>query len=94
MVENTGKTLRAHSYRQVNVPEPVEVEEDNSAYPQAVKTPRRQAVTAIYDNWRIDDEWWRQEPVSRRYYEVQLASGERLVLYKDIAKDRWYRQSY
>ncbi|MES0278343.1 MAG: hypothetical protein ABUK03_01130 [Dehalococcoidales bacterium] len=59
-----------------------------------MKTPRRQTVAAIDNVWRIDDEWWRREPVSRLYYEVLLTTGQRLVLYKDIARDCWYRQSY
>ena len=94
MVKNSGKTLRADTYRPVNAPEPVEVEEDSSACPYAVKIPRRQVVAAINDRWRIDDEWWRREPVSRLYYEILLASGQRLVLYKDLTGDCWYRQSY
>jgi hypothetical protein len=44
--------------------------------------------------WRIDDEWWRAEPVSRRYYNVLLTSGQRLVLYKDIITGNWYEQEY
>ena len=94
MVKNSGKTLRADTYRPVNAPEPVEVEEDSSACPRAVKTPRRQIVAAIDDRWRIDDEWWRREPVSRLYYAVLLKSGQRLVLYRDLAGGCWYRQSY
>ena len=94
MVTDTGKTLHAGTYRSVNLPEPVEVKEDNSGLPLAVKIPRRQAITAIEDRWRIDDEWWRREPVSRLYYSVRLASEHRLVLYKDIINNRWYRQAY
>ena len=94
MVKDSGKTLRADTYRPVNAPEPIEVEEGPSACPQAVKTPRRQTVAAIDNVWRIDDEWWRRELVSRLYYEVLLTTGQRLVLYKDIARDCWYRQSY
>ena len=93
MVKNSGKTLRADTYWSVNAPEVVEVEEDSFAFPYAVKIPRRQVVAAINDRWRIDDEWWRREPVSRLYYEVLLASGQRLVLYKDLTDDCWYRQS-
>jgi hypothetical protein len=70
------------------------MEEASSGLPFAVKTPRRQAIKTIEDRWRIDDEWWRREPVSRRYYAVRLASGQRLVLYKDLIDNRWYRQSY
>lgn len=94
MVEDTGKTLRADAYRPVNVPQPVKVEEDNSGLPRAVSMPRRQVIAAIEDKWRIDDEWWRREPVSRLYYSVRLISGHRLVLYKDLTDNCWYKQSY
>ena len=95
MVQDTGKTLRADTYRPVNVPEPVDVEEASSfSLPLAVRVPRRQAVVNIEDRWRIDDEWWRQEPISRLYFEVTLASGQKQVIYKDLIKNCWYRQNY
>jgi len=94
MVENTGKTLRADTYKPVNTPEPVKIEEDASGLPLAVRMKRRQAVTAIEDKWRLDDEWWRTEAISRLYYNVLLASGQRLVLYKDLVTGGWYQQDY
>ena len=94
MVEDTGKTLRADTNRPVNAPESVRVEEDASGLPAAVREKRRQTVIAIEDRWRIDDEWWRAEPVSRLYYAVRLASGQRLVLYKDLNDSCWYKQAY
>jgi hypothetical protein len=95
MVQDTGKTLRADTYRPVNIPEPVDVEEASSfSLPLAVRVPRRQAVVNIEDRWRIDDEWWRQEPISRLYFEVTLASGQKQVIYKDLIKNCWYRQNY
>jgi len=94
MVQDTGKTLRTDTYRPINIPEPAKVEEDPSGLPLAVRAPRRQTVQTIEDRWRIDDEWWRLEPASRLYYEVLLVSGQRLVLYKDLINNCWYRQSY
>lgn len=95
MVQDTGKTLRADTYRPVNVPEPVDVEEASSfSLPLAVRAPRRQAVVNIEDRWRIDDEWWRQEPISRLYFEVTLDSGQKQVIYKDLIKNCWFRQAY
>jgi hypothetical protein len=95
MVQDTGKTLRADTYRPVNIPEPVDVEEASSfSLPLAVRAPRRQAVVNIEDRWRIDAEWWRQEPISRLYFEVTLASGQKQVIYKDLIKNCWYRQNY
>jgi hypothetical protein len=94
MVENTGKTLRADTIKPVNLPEAVQVEEDRTGLPAFLKTKRRQKIIAIEDRWRIDDEWWRSEPVSRLYYAVVLASGQRLVLSKNLVDNNWYRQSY
>ncbi|HEY41450.1 MAG TPA: hypothetical protein G4O18_06285 [Dehalococcoidia bacterium] len=62
--------------------------------PRAVREKRRQEIIAIEDRWRLDDEWWRQEPVSRLYYAIRLASGQKLVIYKDLVTGAWYRQSY
>ena len=94
MVEDTGTTLRAGAYRPVNVPEPVVVEENADGLPLALKGKRRQPITTVEDRWRIDDEWWRTVPVTRLYYAVRLASGQRLVLYQDLADGGWYRQGY
>jgi hypothetical protein len=76
----------------MNLPEPVRVEEDPSGKPVVLKTKLRQKIIAIEDRWRIDDEWWRSQPISRLYYAVGLTSGLRLVLYKDLIRGEWYRQ--
>jgi len=70
------------------------VEEDADGLPVALREKRRQRVGTIDDRWRIDDEWWRPEPVSRLYYAVRLASGQKTVIYKDLITGDWYRQSY
>ncbi|MEN8614232.1 hypothetical protein ABFB09_02960 [Dehalogenimonas sp. THU2] len=94
MVENTGKALHADPVRPVDLPEPVIVEEAAGGRPIAVTGKGRQTVAAIEDAWRIDDEWWRAEPLSRLYYAVIMASGRRLTIYNDLVTGRWYRQNY
>jgi hypothetical protein len=78
------------------MPVPVTVTEDNTGRPKAIRTPRRTAVTCVINRWRIDDEWWRSDTsvISRLYYTVLLASGQRLVLYKDLSTGDWYRQTH
>jgi hypothetical protein len=94
MVEDTGKTLRADACKPVNMPVPVKIEENGEGKPVAVREKRRQTVMTIEDSWRIDDEWWRTDPVSRLYYNILLTSGRRMVLYKDIIRGDWYEQEY
>lgn len=94
MVQDTRKTPGAGAFKPVNMPEPASVEEDALGVPVAVRMRRRQAIAAIPDRWRIDDEWWRAEPLSRLYYTMLLASGQRLVVFKDLNDGRWYRQRY
>ena len=94
MVENTGETLRAGAYKPLNTPEIVQVEEDTQGMPLTVRRKQRQRIESIGDRWRLDDEWWRTEPISRIYYAVRLASGQKLEIYKDLVTGDWYRQSY
>lgn len=94
MVTDSGKTLRTGTFKPVNVPVPLQVEEDAGGLPSAVTMKRRCKVSAIEDRWRIDDEWWRSEPVIRLYYTVLLAGGQRLIIYKDLISGNWYRQGY
>jgi len=94
MVTNTGTPLCPDAYRPVNLPEPLPVEEGPGGRPLAVRNPKRQKVTDIEDIWRIDDEWWRRQPVSRLYYAIRLHSGQRLEIYKDLVTGKWYRQTY
>jgi hypothetical protein len=92
MVENTGKTLRTGSLKPVSQPEPEKVEEYSAGRPVALRTKLRQPIQAIDERWRIDDEWWRSEPISRMYYAVHLTSGQKLVIFKDLISGNWYRQ--
>jgi len=93
MVTAAGTALRPDTLQPVNLPQGVEIEEDTAGLPLVLKGKRRQKITAVNDCWRLDDEWWRREPVSRLYYAVVLASGQNLVVFKDLVKNTWYRQT-
>jgi hypothetical protein len=92
MVQNPRKTLRADIIR-LNMPERVQVREDIYGLPTEIRTKIQQSVVAIEDKWRIDDEWWRIEPVSRVYYSVVLSSGQKMMVYKNLVANCWYRQT-
>jgi hypothetical protein len=94
VVTNSGEALHAGANKPLNTPEMIWIEEDTSGLPQAVNGKYRQVIISIDDKWRLDDEWWRTETISRLYYAVRLASGQKLEIYKDLITGRWYRQSY
>ena len=94
MVKNPGETLRAGAYKPLNTPESIKVEENAEGLPLTVREKQRQRIETIDNYWRLDDEWWRPEPVSRLYYAVRLASRQKIIIYKDLTSESWYRQSY
>jgi hypothetical protein len=51
-------------------------------------------VTAVQDRWRIDDEWWRETPVSRMYYELRLDGDRVVTVYRDLVGGAWWLQRY
>jgi hypothetical protein len=54
----------------------------------------RVSVLQVQDTWRIDDEWWRERPVSRVYYALALEDGRTVTVYQDLVSMRWVRQEY
>jgi hypothetical protein len=57
--------------------------------------PRRidgHAIEAIRESWLIEDRWWTEVPLRRRYWEVVTADGRNLVAYRDLVRGRWYTQ--
>jgi hypothetical protein len=40
----------------------------------------------------MEDEWWREQPVSRIYYECVVDGRIRVTVFQDIVAERWYRQ--
>jgi hypothetical protein len=52
----------------------------------------RAVVETVLESWCIDDEWWRQ-PISRRYFEVVLEDGGRVVLFEDLLSGEWFVQT-
>lgn len=81
------------------MPQAVTVELDADGMPVAIRRtepstarpPDRLTVVQIRDTWRIDDEWWRR-PIARRYLDVTLAGGGRMVLYEDLVTGEWFGQ--
>jgi len=52
----------------------------------------RLPVELVREEWRVVDRWWTEEPVSRRYFEVVLQSGENAVVFRDEHQRMWFTQ--
>ena len=80
--------VRGTSHR-LNEPRPALVEAAVGGAPARVN---RQAVALVREEWRVVDRWWTEEPVSRRYFEVVLETGENTVVFRDEEAGRWFSQ--
>ena len=49
-------------------------------------------VEAVREEWVVEDRWWTDAPLRRRYWEVVTADGRNLVAFRDLVRGRWYTQ--
>ena len=49
-------------------------------------------VEAVREEWVVEDRWWTAEPLRRRYFELVLADGRDVVVFRDLVEGRWYVQ--
>ena len=50
------------------------------------------AVDAVRESWLLEDRWWTDRSLRRRYWEVVTAGGRDLVLFRDLETGSWFRQ--
>jgi len=50
------------------------------------------AVGAVRESWLIEDRWWTDRPLRRRYWEVVTTAGRNSIVFRDLVDGRWYRQ--
>ena len=94
MVKDTRTTAGASHIRALNEPQSVAVKAEDDGLPTALKLRRRWVlVEALVDRWRIDDEWWRERPVSRMYYECLVDQGLHMTVFHDLMTGEWYQQA-
>ena len=87
--------LTAGRLRPLNSPQPLEVDADAIGVPAGVHlSGHRCAVESVLETWRSDDEWWREQPVSRIYWRLFLENGCAVDVYRDAICGRWYKQAY
>ena len=89
MVSHPGAAGAARAPRRVNEPRAALVEANFDGTPWQVN---RQAVAVVREEWRVVDRWWTEEPVSRRYFDLVLESGENVVVFRDEEGGGWFSQ--
>jgi hypothetical protein len=75
--------------RRLAPPRPVRVRADAAGRPEAIAG---RAVDAVRESWLVEDRWWTDAPLRRRYWEVVTADGRDLVLFRDLVGGGWYAQ--
>jgi hypothetical protein len=78
--------------RSVYWPQPVEVKTGREGAPRAVE---EVAVETVREEWLVEDRWWTPKPLRRRYFELVLADGRNIVVFREPAeggRGRWFLQ--
>jgi hypothetical protein len=52
----------------------------------------RHAVDSVLEDWLVEDRWWTDRPVRRRYLELVLENGRCVVVFHDLVGRRWFTQ--
>ena len=89
MVTDSRSSRAVRSAGRLNQPRPAVVETRIDGTPVQVN---RQPVAVVREEWRVVDRWWTEEPVSRRYFDVVLQSGENAVVFRDEERGCWFTQ--
>ena len=75
--------------RRLNEPRPARVRAGDGGRPLAVDG---RAVDAVRESWLVEDRWWTDRPIRRRYWEVVTADGRNLVVFREVERGAWFRQ--
>lgn len=94
-IYRTSTLANAARLQPLHCPRLASVEAGKDDSPLAVSlSGRRLAVESVVEAWRIDDEWWREKPVSRVYRRLALEDGRVVDVYQDLITRKWWRQAY
>jgi hypothetical protein len=70
-------------------PRAVSVEVGDDGVPSAFGQAR---VDSVLEDWLVEDRWWSDRPVRRRYLELVLENGRCVLVFRDLGSGRWYAQ--
>jgi hypothetical protein len=76
--------------RRLNLPRPAAVTAGSDGRPVVVDG---REVEAVRESWLVEDRWWTDAPLRRRYWEVLVAGGRNTVVFRDLLEGAWYEQA-
>ncbi|MDW5594284.1 hypothetical protein VSS74_08050 [Conexibacter stalactiti] len=86
-VAGGGATARRH---RLATPRRARVRADeHDGRPQVVDG---REIDAVRESWLVEDRWWSEAPLRRRYWEVVTVCGRNLVVFHDLREGGWFRQ--
>ena len=74
--------------RRLSIPRRVSVNAGEDGRPVEVDG---RVVDAVRESWLIEDRWWTDRPLRRRYWELVTIDGRDLVVFRDLEDGGWYR---
>jgi hypothetical protein len=75
--------------RRLGAPRPARVSADASGAPTDLAG---EPVEALREEWMVEDRWWTGRPLRRRYFELVLARGRNVVVFRDLIRGAWFEQ--
>ena len=51
-----------------------------------------EAVESVRESWLVEDRWWTDRPLRRRYWEAVGARGRNLIVFRDLLGGGWFVQ--
>jgi hypothetical protein len=81
--------MSARGPRRLATPHPVSVHTGAAGRPEIVDD---RAVDAVRESWLVEDRWWTDAPLRRRYWELVTTDGRNLVVFRDLESGAWFMQ--
>jgi hypothetical protein len=78
---------RVSTARVLGLPRPTSVQATAQGIPTHVND---EPVTNVRESWVIEDRWWTEHPLRRRYWEVVTEPGRRTIVFHDLLTHRWF----
>ena len=75
--------------RTLGLPRPALVRREGDGQPREVEG---EAIEQVRESWLVEDRWWTERPLRRRYWELVSVRGRNLVVFHDLRAGGWFIQ--